>query len=268
MVKLFRRRGTYVGYVLVLIPVVLVSLAASHMARELQRGLGDDFVVAGNPISAAFVTRMVMVPNFVMLVPMIVAMIAGTMVAGEASTGTLRATLVRPVSRGAVLTAKFIVSWLYGVTVSLFVGGTAAAIGYIFFGGGELFALEWGPFAFVEEREAWLRLGAAYGIAAGAMLAIAAIALFVSTLTSAPWISLVVTMGAIIITPLLAAIPSLEIIHPYLLTTNLVLFADVFSDPDVVDWGKIATKGLYLGAYTAVFLAGAYVAFARKDMLC
>jgi ABC-2 type transport system permease protein len=238
------------------------------MEHQFKRGIGDNFVVAGHAVTAATIVRTAMVPNFALIIPMIVAMIAGTMIAGEASAGTLRGVLARPVSRSQVLTAKFLASAIYALSVTLFTGVTAALIGLIIFGHGDLMWIEWGPFVTMSEGEAWVRLAESYALAGGALLAVSAIAFLVSTLTNAPWIALAATMGVIIICPLVSAIPGWEGAAPYLLTSNLMIFRDVLQDPDTVNWGGIAIKGLHLAVYIIVPLAGAYLIFGKKDVLC
>ncbi len=267
LIKLALRKGTYVGYALVVFPVGLMAIGARHFEHQFRRQISEDFVVAGPVVTAPFIPYSILLPTFLVLVPMIVAMVGGTMIAGETSTGTLRALLARPVRRSAVLLAKFLTAAAYAITVTFFVGLLGWVIGWLVFGRGDLIMPQHG-LAAIGEHEAVRRLALAYSFAAVGMIAVVSIALLVSTLTKAPWIALVIAVGIVIVSPMVAEIEYFESIRPYLLTTNLMVYMDLFEGPGPLDWATIGTKLGYLGAYIVVPLIAALVIFQRKDVLC
>ncbi|KIL48081.1 ABC transporter permease [Jeotgalibacillus campisalis] len=59
---------------------------------------------------------------------------AGSSVASEFSNGTIKLLLIRPVRRGRILIAKFLVVFLYGVMLLLILAAASILIGGIFFG--------------------------------------------------------------------------------------------------------------------------------------
>lgn len=70
--------------------------------------------------------------NFFVL-PLILLMVTAQLMAGELADRTLRAALVRPVSRGAVLAAKAAAAAIYSAMTLLITGGIAAALGAALF---------------------------------------------------------------------------------------------------------------------------------------
>ncbi len=64
-----------------------------------------------------------------MLEALFLALVAGDVVSKEVEDGTLRMMLCRPISRTRILTVKVIVSLLYTIVLTFFVGLTALAVG-------------------------------------------------------------------------------------------------------------------------------------------
>ena len=94
--------------------------------------------------------------------------------------------------------------------------------------------------------------------------ALAAIGLFVSTLTEQP-IAVMVTV-TIISTAMwiLDGIPQLEWLHPYLLVDYWPAFADLFREPMFLE--QIGRGLLVALAYAVVFLSLAWARFGQKDI--
>jgi ABC-2 type transport system permease protein len=116
-----------------------------------------------------------------------------------------------------------------------------------------------------------LSVGAALMRTVGAMAYIligvaglAAIGVFLSTLTDSGIGAAVATVSVAIASQILGGISAVRAIHPYLISDQWLAYADLFRTPVV--WDGIA-RGLLLAAvYTALFLAAALIVFTRKDV--
>src|SRR5947199_8831792 len=107
LVKLLRRPRTWitVGLLCALPVLVAVFLAVTHLAPPPGRGPAFLSAVLNNGSLYPAAAMAMIVPVFL---PIAVAVLAGDAVAGEASAGTLRYLLVRPVGRTRLLIAKLV----------------------------------------------------------------------------------------------------------------------------------------------------------------
>src|SRR4026207_1311381 len=139
--------------------------------------------------------------SFALLLPIFVSMSAGSQIAGEARSGTLRMICTRPISRASLILSKFLVSALHAALLLTFFIGLNLLVGLIFIGWGNL-ELYPGPLNLVEapgkiERdEALLRLGYAALSGTWALLVIAALALLCSVVFDSPVQAIVITIAA------------------------------------------------------------------------
>ncbi|MBW8801007.1 MAG: hypothetical protein JF597_47900 [Streptomyces sp.] len=97
-----------------------------------------------------------------------------------------------------------------------------------------------------------------------ALFGLAAGGLFISTLTENAIAAMATTVGIVILSALLEAVPQLSAIHPALLTHNWLGFGELLrrsiSFSDLARW-----TGLHL-AYAAVFLSLAWSRITSKDV--
>lgn len=201
--------------------------------------------------------------------PLAVAVLAGDAVAGEASTGTLRYLLVRPVGRTRLLVAKVIAIGAFIVLAILLVVVTSLIIGISLFGTGaeavgqagavtSLSGVTLGP------EDLAVRLLAAVGYIVVSMLGFGVIALFLSTLTDSGLGAALGALAVLITSSVLQTLDAAGPIKPYLPTNYWLAWIDFFRDP--VFWHSI-NKGLLLQAgYVVVFFGAAWANFSTKDV--
>lgn len=201
--------------------------------------------------------------------PLAVAVLAGDAVAGEASTGTLRYLLVRPVGRTRLLVAKVIAIGAFIVLAILLVVVTSLIIGISLFGTGaeavgqagavtSLSGVTLGP------EDLAVRLLAAVGYIVVSMLGFGVIALFLSTLTDSGLGAALGALAVLITSSVLETLDAAGPIKPYLPTNYWLAWIDFFRDP--VFWHSI-NKGLLLQAgYVVVFFGAAWANFSTKDV--
>src|SRR5450755_2854487 len=135
--KLFTRARTWISVVLIcgLPLLVAVFVAVTHLAPP--PGQGSAFlsaVLSDGKLYPAAALALVL-PIFL---PVSVAVIAGDSIAGEASNGTLRYLLVRPVARTRLLVAKLIAVIAFVLLAVVVVAGVGYLVGTQLFGSGPL----------------------------------------------------------------------------------------------------------------------------------
>lgn len=253
-----RRRNQAGMLVLAAVPVlVAIAVRASHHGGG--RG-GPDFFssITSNGI---FVSLAALSAEITLFLPLAVAVLTGDTVAGEANIGTLRYLLAVPVGRTRLLMTKYV-----SVVLGAWVGIAVVVIPGLIVGGA-LFGL--GPVTLLSGTQVSLLDGIGRLLIASAYLglglaALAALGLFVSTLTEQP-------IGAMVAVTIVATamwiadgIEQISWLHPWLLVNYWLSFADAFRDP--VFWDSMRQGALLDAGYAVVFLALAWLRFRRKDI--
>lgn len=252
-----RRRNQAGLLVLASVPV-LIAVAVKLSAPR--RGRGPDFLssITSNGIFVALTALTIEVGLFL---PLAVAALSGDTIAGEANSGTLRYLLTVPVHRTRLLLVKY-VSLVLGAGIGVVVVAlTGVLIGAALFGLGPMTLLSGSQIGLTDAfgRLAIVMLYLGCGLAA-----LAAIGLFISTLTEQP----IAAMIAVTITStamwILEGVPQLDWLHPWLLVHDWLSFSDVFRDP--IFWEAMRQGLLVDLAYVVVFLGLAWARFAQKDI--
>lgn len=214
--------------------------------------------VAGNGLVLPIVTLM-LAQN--LLLPLVAAMVAADALAGESSHGTLRGLLLAPVGRVRLVWVK-----AFGVLVMTVLAVTVIAVsgvitGLVLIGSDGLVTLSGTTLPL---GDALGRVALAVGWSSVQMAGIGAIALAISSLTDHPLVVLAVTLGALIVFGVLGAIPSLEWLHPLLITTGWPSIADVLRDPIATD--NLLTGLWRAGCYILIGMSATIARMATKDL--
>lgn len=251
-----RRRNLALLAVLALVPVLIA--VAVKAGGHPHRGGSIFGSITDNGLFAALAAFLVVSPFFL---PLVVSVVAGDAVAGEASTGTLRYLLVIPVGRTRLLAVKFaaILAWCLACVATVAASGVLA--GLVFFPSGELTLLS-GRVVSYGGGVARLVLVLLY--VAAMVLAVGAIGLFVSTMTEVPLAAMAATLTLTIVSEVADAVPQLSAIHGWLPSHYWLDWVDLLRDPVVTQ--DMAT-GLWVTAgYAALFVSLAWARFGGKDV--
>src|SRR6476661_663270 len=252
-----RRRNLALIAVLCCFPV-LIGFAVHHSPTT--PGDGPPFLsqVTDNGLFLVFTSLTVLLPFFL---PLAVAVTSGESVAGEASIGTLRNLLVVPVSRTRLLVVKYAASVVFAFVCVAAVALVGVVVGLVLFPHGDVTLLSGTTVSYAEALwRSLLVLGYVMAMLAG----LAAIGLFVSTLTEVPIGAMAATAVLAIISQIADSIPQISAIHPYLFSHPWMRFGDVLRSP-------MSVHGLQQGlwtqlAYLAVFLPAAWARLRTKDI--
>jgi ABC-2 type transport system permease protein len=205
--------------------------------------------------------------HFVM--PVVVAMIAGAQIAGEAHGGTLRAILSRPVGRAELVVSKFLVTALYAWLVLAAFIALNLLTGFVLVGWGDL-GLYPGPLGLVDEpgsiarNEALLRFGMATLSGTWSLLTLIALAFLFSVIVDTPVVSVTAAILVYLILTVIGRVEFFSDIKPYFFTTDMDFWRVVFK-PEI-PWRELAWSAMRCGAYIFGLLLVAVVLFERRDI--
>jgi ABC-2 type transport system permease protein len=253
------RRRNRAG-VLVLAAVPILIAVAIRVSGPGDAGEGPTLISAVTS-NGIFVALTAMSVEMALFLPLAVAVLAGDTIAGEANLGTLRYLLTVPVDRTRLLLVKYVslvIGALIGVVV---VAGTGLVVGGALLGLGPTTLLSGNQ---VSLADALVRLTVAVLYLTAGLAGLAAVGLFVSTLTEQPIAAMIATTVVATAMWILDAIPQLDWLGPWLLVHRWSAFADAFRDP--IFWDTMRTGLAVDLAYVVVFLALAWARFAQKDI--
>ncbi len=223
-------------------------------------GEGPAFIsqITNNGLFLVFTALAATLPFFL---PMAIGVVAGDAIAGEANAGTLRYLLVAPAGRTRLLLTKYATTMAFCLLATLVVAVSALTVGALLFPLGDLTTISGTRISFTEG------LGRALLIAlvvAASLTGVAALGLFVSTLTNSGIAAMATTVGLLITVQILDQIPQLDALQPYFFSHYWLSFADLMRDP--IYWDDLV-KNLGLQAlYAGVFGSAAWARFTTKDI--
>ncbi|MFC8140278.1 ABC transporter permease [Streptomyces paradoxus] len=223
-------------------------------------GGGPAFIsqITNNGLFLVFTALAATLPFFL---PMAVGVVAGDAIAGEAASGTLRYLLVAPAGRSRLLLTKYATVVIFCLAATLVVAVSALTVGALLFPLGDLTTISGTQISFAEGLGRVLLIALAV---AASLIGVAALGLFVSTLTGSGIAAMATTVGLLITVQILDQIPQLHALQPYLFSHYWLSFADLMREP--VYWDELA-KNLGLQAlYAAVFGSAAWARFTAKDI--
>jgi ABC-2 type transport system permease protein len=259
--KLFTRPRTWLTLLLLAGLPVVVGIFVKTSGIGPRPGQGPALLseVLSNGLLFPAAALALILPIFL---PVATSVVAGDTIAGEASAGTLRYLLVRPVGRTQLLLAKLVTIIVFVLVAVLAVAAVGMVAGWALFGVKPLSATVSGTSLGYGATIGRTALTMVY--VAVSMLGLGAIALFASTRTDSPLAAALAALATFVTSQVLDLIEASRTIRPYLPTHYWLSFVDLFRDP--VLWHDVA-RGFGLQAvYIAIFLGAAWANFANKDI--
>jgi ABC-2 type transport system permease protein len=256
--KLIAQKRTYLGFALaVLLPVIFVVVQNLH---RHEHGGGNIFFSEIAQSGLATPVLMLLLLS-VFMMPVIVSLVAGDIVANEDGNGTLKTILTRSVDRGQVFAAKTLAAMLYGA-IAVFLSAAVATLAGV---------ASWGFHSItsfsgtvVPAPKSLLLVFAANAIYLIPLLTVTSIGVLLSTVTRNSAAAVVGTIGLVMLLYIVSGIPGLEGIHPYLLTQQFENWQGLLRTP--TDWAPITHSLWVCALYAAPALVSAYLVFLRRDV--
>jgi ABC-2 type transport system permease protein len=261
----FRRRNQLLLLVVVLFPLLIgigLKLAAPHGGRggggPASGGAAFFNQLAGNGVFLTFIALSLLL---ILVLPVVIAVISGDSVAGEAGYGTLRYLLTVPAGRTRLLAVKYLAIVVWAVTATVIVSAVALVVGVILFPTGPVTLLSGTT---VSLGAGLVRVLFVTLYVCAAMAALGAIGLAVSTFTEHAIGAIAAVMILVVASEVVDQIPQFATVAPYLPTHWWNSFDSLLRTP--VDTTTMWHGLLSFGVYAVVFCAIAWARFTSGDV--
>ncbi len=269
--KTFSRWRTYIGFgviaLVVLLTEVVMRLSAGEILFRMMRPFQNDFFIVGNLLNVWFVTAFIM-NSLHIHIPFLITLVAGDIVSGEATSGTVRFLLSRPPSRQRILNAKYMAALSYSAGLVTFFALLCVLLGLALFGSGDLIIHHYGKFdvVFIPEAEVPFRMMLAFAGALWSMTVVASLAFLLSALAENSIGPIIGTMAVVIVFLVFGNLPLdfFRNLKPYFFTTYMTLWQGFFELP--IPWPEIGKSALILGLHNAGLFLIASILYRRKDI--
>jgi ABC-2 type transport system permease protein len=256
--KLVSQVRTYVGLgLLSLLPLIFVVFESLHHQHN-QR----DNIFAAQITQSGLATPVLMLlfmSGF--FLPVVAALVAGDIFSNEDGNGTLKTILTRSVDRAQVFAAKTLAAMTYAVLAVLVAATVATVAGVASWG---FHSVRTYSGTLVSAPEALLLVFAANAAYLIPLAAVVGIGVLLSATTRNSAAAVVGTIGLVILLFIVAQIPGLEAIQPYLLTEQFQAWQGLLRTP--TDWAPIAHSAWVCALYGVPALLAGFLVFLRRDV--
>lgn len=282
--KIFKRPRTYISFGAITAIILIIQLGLKFDGKSylelMMSGMSESFDIPFDLVLNGWLVAFVILNTLLIHLPLLVALVAGDVVAGEANMGTLRLIMSKPQSRTEWLWAKFIASVIYTLTLLIWMAILALFLSVVFFGTNDMIIARSSGLEQLQKDDIFWRYMAAFGFAAVALSTVASLAFLLSVLAENSIGPIVSTISIVIVLTILSEmkIPLYdEHIKPYLFTSHMLAWKGFFyskaSPEGMVIRGSIENlpsifRSLaILLAYIIAFVSFAIYIFKRKDIL-
>ncbi len=282
--KIFRKPRTYLAFAIIAAFVFLIQLGLLVNGRDWMKfmmgSLDEMMDIEYSKLINGYAVCYFVLNLLLVHVPILVALVAGDIVSGEASMGTLRLLAAKPVSRTQIILAKYFATGAYVFALLVWIAVISLVVSLAAFGANDLVVAKEKYYLQVEASDVLWRYFSAFGFAFIAMMVVAAISLLLSTLSENSIGPIVATVGIIIVCTLVSEmeIPIYQkYIKPYLFTTYMLGWKGFFyigSDAEnqtikgsVENLPAILRSIAALLAYIILLVSASVYIFRKKDIL-
>ena len=288
MFKISRRPRTYIAFAAITAIVAIFQFAfkvdgQSYMNLMLQ-SVQDTFDMDKSKAINGYFMCYIILNTLLIQVPILVALVAGDAISGEANMGTLRLLLTKPISRTQIILVKFAASMIYTIGLLIWMALMALFVSLLIFGADDMLIFrvkgDESQILQITKDDVMWRYFAAFGYAAVALTVIAALAILLSVFAENSIGPIIATVCIVIVCTIISniSVPIIDdTIKPWLFTSYLVGWKGFFyigtnadGEPlkgTIENWPAIRDSLLILAAHIFIFLGAAVVVFKKKDIL-
>lgn len=280
--KIFHKPRTYLAFAAVAAIVILIQLGfyvdgETYIQFGMQ-ALSDSFDVQGKILNGYLIAYIIL-QTLLVHVPLLIALVSGDMISGEANMGTLRLLLSKPISRQALLTGKFLASSIYTILLLIWMACWTLLVSILLFGVDDLIILKSDVVTLIVKDDILWRYGAAFIFAMLAMITVSSLAFFLSLFAENSIGPIITCMSIIIVLTILQTLqlPVFNAVKPYLFTTHMLGwkgFFDVRMDEQnqqilgsIENLPAVMRSAGYLILHILFFWGISVAVFSKKDIL-
>jgi len=268
--KIFKRPRTYISFAAIAAIVVLIQMAFyfdgdTYIGFMLQ-GINSSFDVDGHILNGYLICYLIL-QTLLIHVPLLIALVGGDMIAGEANMGTLRLLISKPISRTSLVLSKFLATTAYTLMLLIWMAFLSLLLSILVFGTGDLMIFKSDEIFILSGNDVMWRYYAAFGFAAIAMTTVAALSFLLSLFAENSIGPIVSTMSVVIVFTILTTmdLPLFNSFKPFLFTSHMLGWKGFFDNP--VSYGSVFRSAVLLLGHIVVFISAAVVIFNKKDVL-
>jgi ABC-2 type transport system permease protein len=286
--KISRRPRTYIAFAAIAAIVLVFQFAfladgQSYMNLMLQH-IQDDFEIDKQMAINGYFMCYIILNTLLVQMPILVALVAGDAISGEANMGTLRLILTKPVSRSELLFAKFLASLFFTLILLIWMAFFSLFLSMWMFGVDDLLVFRVSGtesmILQISETDVLWRYFAAFGYATLALTVVSALAILFSVFADNSIGPIVASVCVVLFFTIVSNlnIPLIDqYVKPYLFTSYLVGWKGFFyvaTDSDglpisgtMENWPAVRQSMLVLFAHIVLFFGAALYFFNKKDIL-
>ncbi|MGZ8550176.1 MAG: ABC transporter permease [Chitinophagaceae bacterium] len=285
--KIFKRPRTYIAFGVIAAIVLLIQVALKFDGKSyvdlLLNNIKDSFDFNDEfkgKLLNGYLICFIILNTLLIQMPLLVALIAGDSIAGEANMGTLRLSLTKPISRTDYMLVKFWASVIYIILLLIWMAGLALFGSMLIFGTNDMIVLRSEGIEQIQRVDILWRYFAAFGYAAVALTTVAALSFLLSVFADNSIGPIIATMSIVIVFTILSEmnIPIYDrTVKPYLFTSHMVAWKGFFYvkatgdgitiNGSVENLPAILRSLSILVMYIVLFFSAAVWAFRKKDIL-
>ncbi len=282
--KIFSKPRTYISFgalaAMILIIQIGLKFDGESYLELMMSGLSDSFFIPYRMILNGYLVAFVILNTLLIHVPLLIALVAGDAVAGEANMGTLRLLLTKPVSRTQLMLMKFLASVIYTLLLLLWMAMLALFLSVVFFGTNDMLIARNAVMEQIQRSDVLWRYLAAFGYAAIALSTVAALAFLLSVMAENSIGPIVATISIVIVLTILSEmkIPMYDdTVKPWLFTSHMLAWKGFFYlkatgsgrsiTGSIENLPAIVRSLCILLGYIALFVSAAILIFKKKDIL-
>jgi len=265
--KITTKPRSYIGFLAITVIVLLIEFAfyidGKTYLQFITQTLEQSFTIQGNILNGNLICFIIL-QMLIVQMPLMIALVTGDLISGEAAGGTIRLLLTKPVSRANILMAKYLAGSIYTFLLILWLGVLALGVGRLIFGHGDLMVLKSEELVIL--RDILWRFMGAFVIAFLSLNVVATFSLMLSCFTDNSIGPIITSMSVIILFTIIGTIdiPFFDQLKPFLFTTHMIIWRNLFDNP--LPQTQIYTSLAVLAGHIMLFLSIAFYNFTRKDI--
>jgi ABC-2 type transport system permease protein len=270
LIKIAAKPRTYISFIAitVLVGIILFAMKVdgpsyiSFITASFEQTLAFEGTIMNGHLMAFIILQMLIVQ-----IPLLVALVTGDLISGEAAMGSIRMLLTKPISRTQILLSKYFAGLIYTFFILLWLGFMSVVVGKWLFGLGDLIVLNSDGLVIINGDDINWRFLGGFAVAFFALTTVATLSLLLSCFSENSIGPIVSTMSIIILFTIIGTldVPVFDNIRPFLFTTHMAAWRSFFDDP--LPEADIKQSLLVLFTHIVVFLSIALYKFNKKDIL-
>jgi ABC-2 type transport system permease protein len=268
-IKIIAKPRSYIGLAVLtaLILVILFAMKAdgssyiSFVTSSFEQTLSFNGNILNGNLIAFIILQMLIVH-----IPLLVALVTGDLISGEAAMGTIRMLATKPISRTKIVLSKFIAGAVYTLILTSWLAFLALVVVKWMFGSGDMIVLNSSGLVILQEADIFWRYGCSFIVAYIALLTVSSLSICLSAFAENSIGPIVSTMGIIILFTIIGSldVTVFDSIKKFLFTTHMASWRSFFEDPISMKdiWQSISI----LLVHNILLVSIAVIKFNKKDI--